>query len=70
MGRFLRMANIVKLNRVRPKVIKLQIFPFSLRDMAATLFESLAIGSVNNWEDLEEAYMSRFYPYALTSEGR
>ena len=28
MGRFMRMANIVKLNRVRPEVIKLQLFPF------------------------------------------
>ena len=36
MGRFMRMANIVKLNGVRPEVIKLQLFPFSLRDVAAT----------------------------------
>ena len=28
MGRFMRMANTVKLNGVRPKVIKLQLFPF------------------------------------------
>ena len=30
LGRFLRMANTVKLNGVRPKIIKLQLFPFSL----------------------------------------
>ena len=36
MGRFLRMANTVKLNGVRPEVIKFQLFSFSLRDMAAT----------------------------------
>ena len=36
LGRFLRMANTVKLNGMRPKVIKLQLFPFSLRDIAAT----------------------------------
>ena len=41
MGRFLRMENTVKLNGVRLEVIKLQIFPFSLRDVAATWFESL-----------------------------
>ena len=28
MGRFMRMANTAKLNEVRPKVIKLQLFPF------------------------------------------
>ena len=36
MGRFMRMANTVKLSGVRPEVIKLQLFPFSLRDVAAT----------------------------------
>ena len=37
LGRFLRMANTVKLNGVRPNVIKLQLFPFSLRDVCDTL---------------------------------
>ena len=64
----MRMENIVKLNGVRPEVIMLQLFPFSLRDVATTWFESLPIGSVNNWEELVEAYMSRFFPPALTSE--
>ena len=48
MGRFLRMENTIKLNGVRLKLIKLQLFPFSLRDVAATWFESLPYGSVNN----------------------
>ena len=34
-GRFLRMANTVKLNGVRPEVIKMHLFPFSLRDIVA-----------------------------------
>ena len=38
-GRFLRMANIVKLNGVRLEVIKLHLFPCSLRDIAATWYE-------------------------------
>ena len=66
----MRMDNTVKLNGVRPKVIRLQLFPFSLRDVAATWFESLHVGSVTNWEELVEAYMSRFFPRALTSERR
>ena len=45
-------------------------FPFSLRDVAANWFESLPYGSVNNWEELVEAYMSRFFPPALTSKRR
>ena len=70
MGRFLRMANTVKLNGVRPKVIKLHLFPFSLRDIAATWYESLPYGSVNTWEELVEAYLSRFFHLSLTTERR
>ena len=70
MGRFMRMANTVKLNRVRPEVIKLQLFPFSLRDVAATWFDSLPVRSVNTWEELVEAYMSRFFPLVLTTKRR
>ena len=66
----MRMSNIVKLNGVRPKVIKFQMFPFSPRDVGATWFESLPVGSVNIWEELVEAYMSKFFPHALTSEMR
>ena len=64
------MANIVKLNEVRPTVIKLLLFPFSLRDIATSWFESLPYGSVTTWEELVEAYLSGFFPHALTSERR
>ena len=70
LGRFLRMANRVKLNGVRPEVIKLHLFPFSLRDIAATWYESLPYGSVDTWEELVEAYLGRFFPPSLTSERR
>ena len=60
----------MKLNGVILEVIKLQLFPVSLRDVAATWFESLPYGSVNNWEELVEAYMSRFFLPTLTSERR
>ena len=70
LGRFLRMANIVKLNGVRPEVIKLHLFPFSLRDIAATWYESLPYGSVDTSEELVEAYLGRFFPPSLTSERR
>ena len=70
MGRFMRMVNTVKLNGVRLEVIKLQLFPFSLRDVVATWFDSLPVGSANTWEELVEAYMSRFFPPTLTTERR
>ena len=66
----MRMANIIKFNGLRPEVIKMELFPFSLRDVAATWFESLPIISVNTWEELVAVYMSIFFPPALTSERR
>ena len=65
LGRFMRMENTVKLNGVRPYVIKLKLFPFS-----STWFDSLPVGSVNTWEELVEAFMSRFFPPALIAEIR
>ena len=70
LGRFLRMANTVKLNGVRPEVIKLHLFPFSLRDTAPTWYESLPYGSVNTWEEFVEAYLGIFFPLSLTSKRR
>ena len=66
----MRMANTVKLNGRRPEVIKLQLFHFSLRDVAATSFDSLPVGSMNILEELVEAYMSIFFPPTLTAERR
>ena len=51
-------------------MIKLQLFPFSLRDTTAIWFEYLPYGSVSTYEELVEAYMGRFFPPALTSERR
>ena len=70
LGRFLRMENTVKLNGVRPEVIKIHLFPFSLRDIAATWYESLPYGSVDTWENLVEAFIGRFFPPSLTTERR
>ena len=63
LGRFLRMANTVKLNGVRPEVIKLHLFPFSLRDIVATWYESLPYGSIDTCEELVEANLGRFFPH-------
>ena len=70
LGIFLRMANTVKMNGVNPDVIKLQLFPFSIRDIVSSWFKSLPYGSMRNWEELVEAYLNRFFPHALTFERR
>ena len=70
LGQFLRIANSVILNGVKPEVIQLQLFPFSLRDMARTWFNSLPQESVNTWEELMRAYFDKFLFPSLQSEQR
>ena len=48
----------------------MHLFPFYLRDIAATWYESLPYGSFDTWEELVEAYLGRFFPPSLTSERR
>ena len=51
-------------------MIKLHLFPFSLRDTKATWYESLPYGSVDTWEELVEAYLGMIFPPSLTFERR
>ena len=70
LGQFLRIANSIKLNGVHPEVIQLQLFPFSLRDMAITWFNSLPQESVDTWEELMRAYFNKFFIPSLQSKQR
>ena len=70
LGRFLRIENSINLSGVKPEAIQLQLFPFSLRDRATTWFNSLPYESVDTWEDLMRAYLSKFFTPPLSSEQR
>ena len=71
LGRFLRIANSIKLNGVRSEVLQLQLFPFSLRGMAAAWFNSLPYETVNTWEELMGFYFSKFFsPFRISEQGR
>ena len=70
LGQFMRIANSIKLSGVKPEVIQLQLFPFFLRDMAITWFNSLPHESVNTWEELMRAYFNKFIIPSLPSKQR
>ena len=70
LGRFLRIADAIKVSGVKPEVIQLQLFPFSLKDMAITWFNSLPHESVNTWEELMRAYFNKFFIPSLQSKQR
>ena len=67
---FLQYTNTVKQNGVTDDAIRLQLFPFSLRDKARAWFHSLPQGSVTTWEDLSTKFLRRFFPPARTAKLR
>ena len=49
---FLEIADMVKMNGVTEDVIRMRIFPFSLRDKVRGWLQSLQPGSISTWEEL------------------
>ena len=58
------------MNNVSDDVIRLQLFPFSLRDKARAWFNSLPQESVTTWADLSSKFLRRFFPPARTAKLR
>ncbi|XP_015939897.1 uncharacterized protein LOC107465435 [Arachis duranensis] len=59
---FLRICDTVKTNGVHPNIYKLLLFPFFLRDKIAQWLEAFPRESINNWEDLVNKFLAKFYP--------
>ena len=58
------------MNGVYHNVIKLKLFPFSLRDKARYWFNNLMSGSIDTWGTLIETFLTKFFPPQLTSQFR
>jgi hypothetical protein len=59
---FLEYCNTSKQNGVSPDVIKLSMFPFSLRDGARIWLHSLPSTLTDTWEHLLQAFLERDTP--------
>lgn len=51
-------------------IIRLRLFPFSLRDKARSWLHSLPPGSITTWEDLAQKFLAKFFPMAETAKLR
>ena len=67
---FLEIADTVKMNSVTEDVIKMRLFPFSLRDKARGWLQSLQPGSISTWEELAQSFLAKFFPLSKTSQLR
>ena len=45
-------------------IVKLKLFPFSLRDRAKTWFSSLPKNGIDSWNKCKDAFISKYFPPA------
>ncbi|XP_073317273.1 uncharacterized protein [Primulina huaijiensis] len=61
---FLEITDTVKINNVPDDIIRLHLFPFSLRDQARGWLQSLPLGSIMTWQELATKFLENTFPLA------
>ena len=64
---FLEICDTFRYNGVSDDVIRLRLFPFTLKDRAKAWLNSLASGSITTWDQLAQAFLSKYFPLAKTA---
>ena len=58
---FVDLCDMQKKKDVDNDIVKLQLFPFSLRDNAKTWFSSLPKNSIDSWNKCKDAFISKYF---------
>jgi len=64
---FLEVCDTLKLNGVSSDVIRLRLFPFSLKDKAQAWLHSLPPDSIRTWDELTRVFLAKFFPLSKTT---
>ena len=64
LNNFIDLCDMKKKKDVDNDIVKLKLFPFSLRDRAKTLFSSLPKNSIVSWNRCKDAFISKYFPPA------
>jgi hypothetical protein len=67
---FCEICDIQKFKNVENDIVKLKLFPLSLRGKAKHLLLSLSNGSINSWDNLTEAFIKKYYPRVKMLQNR
>ncbi|GMI79890.1 hypothetical protein HRI_001658300 [Hibiscus trionum] len=67
---FQEICGSFRLPGVNPEILRLWLFPHSLRDRAKTWWNKLTTGSIMTWPDLSREFLSRFNPSHLSERLR
>ncbi|XP_073313454.1 uncharacterized protein [Primulina huaijiensis] len=65
---FLEIMDTVKIKNVPNDIIRLRLFPFSLRDQARGWLQSLPLGSITTWQELATKFLSKYFPPAKSAQ--
>ena len=61
---FVDLCGMQKKKDVDNDIVKLKLFPFSLRDRAKAWFSSLPKNSIDSWNKCKDAFISKYFPPA------
>ena len=59
---FVELCDMQKKKDVDNDIVKLKLFPFSLRDRAKTWFSSLPRNSIDSWNRCKDAFIAKYFP--------
>ena len=61
---FVELCDMQKKKDVDNDVVKMKLFPFSLRDSAKIWFSSLPRNSIDSWNMCKDAFITKYFPPA------
>ena len=64
LNNFVDLCDMEKTKDVDNDIVKLKLFPFSLRDRAKAWFSSLPKNSIDSWNKCKDAFISKYFPPA------
>jgi hypothetical protein len=64
LNNFVELCEMQKYKDVESDIIKLKLFPFSLRRKAKDWLMSLPKNSIDSWAKCKDAFIARYYPSA------
>ncbi|GJZ90939.1 reverse transcriptase domain-containing protein [Tanacetum coccineum] len=63
--KFLRICDMFKYRDTKNEAVRIMMFPLSLTREAKTWLDELNEGTIETWDELRTAFISRFFPPAL-----
>src|ERR1041385_5443926 len=61
LNNFIELCDMQKYKEVDGDIVKLKIFPFSLRDEAKIWFQSLPRSSIDSWDKCKDAFIGKYF---------